>query len=269
VVVPDYLVPAFIKLNLAAPLAKSKIPNLKNLDERFTNLSFDRGNKYTAAYQWGTVGIYARKTPGQPLEETWGLFFDPKKQPGPFLLIDSMRDTIGAALKYKGFSYNSTDPAQLRQARELLLGAKKRSVGFAASVGAKNKVLDKSARAAIVYSGEGARGMAEDPDTYYFLPREGAQIWLDNMVILSQAPNRPLAEKFLNFVLDPEIGAEISNFTLFTSPNKAARGHINPELLKNPAVYPSEETLKKLEFLQDLGHNSRLFDQVWTQVKAR
>src|SRR5690606_28059422 len=123
---------------------------------------------------------------------------------------------------------------------DLLVEAKKRSAGFASSVAGKNKVLEKSARAAIVYSGEGGRGMEEDPETYYFIPREGSQSWVDNLVVLANAPHRDLAEKFINFILKPEIGAKISNFTQFTTPNAEAKKFIKPELLNNRAIYPDE-----------------------------
>ena len=269
VVPPDYLVAAMVKQNLLAPVRMTNIPNIKNLDAKFRSPPFDPENRFTVAYQWGTVGIYARKKAGEQLDESWGLFFDAKKQPGPIVLIDSMRDLIGAGLKYREESLNSTDTKQLKEVRDLLVDAKKRSVGFAASVAGKNKVLDKSARAAIVYSGEGGRGMVEDKETYYFIPKEGSQIWVDNLVILAKAPHRDLAEMFINFVLEPEIGAKISNFTQFTTPNAAAKKMIDPELLKNPAIYPSEETLKKLEFLKDLGRDTKLYDQVWTSVKSR
>ena len=269
VVPPDYLVTAMVKQNLLAPLRLTNIPNIKNLDPKFRNPPFDPENKFTVAYQWGTVGIYARKKAGETLDESWSLFFDSARQPGPIVLIDSMRDLIGAALKYRGYSLNSTDVAHLREARSFLVLAKERSVGFAASVAGKNKVLDKSARAAIVYSGEAGRGMAEDPETYYFIPREGSQIWVDNLVILAKAPHRDLAEKFINFVLEPESGAKISNFTQFTTPNSEAKKLINPDLLKNPAIYPSDETIKKLEFLKDLGRESKLYDQLWASVKSR
>src|SRR5205085_2803832 len=196
-----------------------------------------------------TVGIYARVDKGKALEPTWGLIFDSKLQPGLFLLIDSMRDTIGAALKYKGYSFNSTRPAELKEARDVVLAAKKRAIGFGGSVGNKNQVVSKAARAAIVYSGEAARGMAEDKDTVYLIPREGSQIWLDNLVILANAPHKELAEKFLNFCLDPNVAARISNFTQFSTPNLTARPKIQPELLNNPAIYPPAEVMAKLEFL--------------------
>ncbi len=176
---------------------------------------------------------------------------------------------MGAALKYQGHSLNSTDTAQLKAARDLVIEAKKRSVGFEGSVGAKNKVLARTARVAIVYSGEGVRGMSEDKETVYFIPTEGSQIWLDNLAVPAHAPHRDLAEKFINFILDAKIGAQLSGFTQFASPNQAAMAFIPPDDLKNPAIYPSAETQAKLEFLEDLGGKTRLYDEVWTEVKAK
>jgi spermidine/putrescine transport system substrate-binding protein len=258
-----------IKQNLLAPLRHQNIPNLKNLESRFRSTPFDPENKFTVAYQWGTMGIYARKLANRPLDETWALFFDPQKQPGPIVLIDSMRDLIPTALRFKGYSLNSTDPGELKDIRELLIDAKNRSIGFASSVAGKSRVLDRSARAAIVYSGEGARGMSEDPETIYFIPREGSWIWVDSMAILAKAPHRLLAEKFINFVLEPKIGAKISNTTQFCTPSSEAKKFINPELLKNPSIYPPEAVLKRLEFAKDLGRDTRLYDQLWTSIKSR
>jgi spermidine/putrescine transport system substrate-binding protein len=269
VVPPDHIVTPMAKLKLLSPLRKAALPNLKHIDPKFLKPPFDPDNKYTVPYQWGTVGIYARIENGKTVEPTWGLIFDAKQQPGPFLLIDSMRDTIGAALKFRGHSFNSTNPGELKEARDLVLAAKKRATGFEASVGGKNKVVSKAARAAIVYSGEGARGMAEDANTAYLIPREGSQIWLDSLVILANAPNKALAEKFLDFCLDPEIAARISNFTQFSTPNLAARAKIQPALLNNSAIYPPPDVMAKLEFLSDLGANLRLYDEIWTQIKSR
>lgn len=269
VVPPDHIVPAMIGLKLLAPLRHENIPNLKNIEKQFISPSYDTGNKYTVAYQWGTVGIFARKTGEAPIPDTWGAFFDPKLQQGPFVLIDSMRDMLGAALKYRGFSINSTDPKELKIARDLVLDAKKRSAGFDGSVGARNKVLARAARYAIVYSGEGLRGMLEDADTVYFIPKEGSQIWVDNLAVPAKAPHRDLAESFINYTLDPKVGAQISSYTRFSSPNRAARAFIRAEDLNNPRMYPSAEVRAKLEFLKDLGGKTRYHDEIWTQVKGR
>lgn len=269
VVPPDHMVPAMVKLNLLASLRRENIPNLKNLDDKFASPPYDRGNKYTVAYQWGTVGVLARPAKGMPVPQTWGIFFDPKQQCGSFVLIDSVRDQVGAALKYKGHSLNSIDVKELKEARDLTIETKKRSLGFDGSVGGKNKVLAKTAKAAIVYSGEAVRAMAEDKELVYFIPKEGSQIWVDNLAVLAKAPHRDLAEKFVNYLLEAEVGAKISKFTAFSTPNKAAMKHMDAEDLKNPAMYPSDEVKAKLEFVQDLGGKTRLYDEIWTQIKAR
>jgi spermidine/putrescine transport system substrate-binding protein len=269
VVPPDHKVTALIKLKLIAPLRREKLPNIKYLDEKFLNAPYDRGNRYTLPYQWGTLGLFVRKAAGSEIKPTWALIFDPKQQPGPFLLMDNARDLLGAALKFNGQSFNSTDPAQLKKARDLVIDAKKRSVGFDGSVAAKNKVLGKIAKAGMVYSGEAVRGMSEDRETTYVIPAEGSQIWQDNLAVLAQAPHPDLAEAFINFVLEPKIAARISEFTQFASPNKAARQFISPTALNNPAIYPPPDVMSKLEFLEDLGPKTRLYDELWTQIKSK
>ena len=265
----DYIIPDMLKKKLLAPLRKQNIPNLKNLEPRFASPPYDQGNKYSAAYQWGTSGIFIRKEGDAPIERTWGLLFDAKKQPGPFLLMDDMRAAIGAALVYKGYGVNSTDNKQLKEARDVLLDAKKRSQGFGGGVEGKNKVLAKTVRAAMAYNGDAVRGMGEDKDTVYFVPNEGGEIWVDNMCIPAKAPNRDMAEKFINFILDPKMGAKLSNFNQYATPNKAAREFVNPDDLSNPAIYPPPEIMKKLEFVKDLGRKLKLYDEIWTQVKSK
>ncbi len=270
VVVPtDHIVPAMVKLKLLAPLNRANIPNFKHLDPAFLNPPYDRGNQFTVPYQWGTLGVLARRDSTRPLPESWSIFFDPSQAVRPFLLIDSMRDLIGPALRFQNRSVNSVDPTELKAARDLLLAAKQRSLGFEGSVGAKNKILARAAQAAIVYSGEGVRAMNENTNTVYFIPREGSVIWVDSLAVLARAPNRELAETFINFVLEPKQGARISNFTQFSTPNQAAREFIKPADLHNPALYPPAEVRSRLEYLNDLGGKIRLYDEVWMQVKTK
>ena len=118
-----------------------------------------------------------------------------------------MRDSIGAALKFKGRSLNSTNVTEVGDAGLMLLDAKKRSLGFESGVGGKYKVLARHAQFAMAYSGDAMRGIKDDPETYYFIPIEGSQIWVDNLAGCAKAPNRIVAEKFLTFILNPEVGA--------------------------------------------------------------
>ena len=269
IVPPDHAVPALIKLKLIRPLRHTLIPNRTNLEPRFANPPYDPGNRYTIPYQWGTVGLYVRGANGSSKANSWAQLFDPAQQTGPIILIDSDRDLIGAALKYLGYSINSTDMKQLRAARNLLLDTKKRSVGFIGAVGGKNKVLAKEATAAIVYSGDAVRGMKEDPQTRYIIPQEGSQIWVDNLAVPAQAPHPEMAEKFLNFILEPQVGARLAQFSQFATPNAAAKALIPAADRQNTAIYPPTEVMNKLEFLGDLGKHSRLYNEIWTQVKSK
>jgi spermidine/putrescine transport system substrate-binding protein len=269
IVPPDHTVPALIKLKLIAPLRHDNIANIRHIDERFASPWYDPSNRFTVPYQWGTVGIYARKPQEKPYNESWALLFDPKEQRGPFVLIDGMRDGIGAALKFKGHSLNSTNLAALAEARDLLIDAKKRSLGFEGGVGGKNKVLSRAAQFSMAYSGDAMRGIKDDPETYYFIPVEGSQIWVDNLAVCAKAPNRIVAEKFLNFILNPEVGARLADYNQYATPNKAAMAFVHPDNLANPMIYPPADVMKRLEFLRDLGRQTKLYDEVWTRVKAK
>lgn len=265
----DYVVQPMIKNGLLAPLRKENIPNFKNADPEFLNRDYDPGNVYTAPYLWGTVGIYVRKKPGETIDESWALLFDPAKAIGPFLLMDDARAMIGGALKYKGYSLNTTDKKQLKEARDILIEAKKRSIGFDGGVGIKNKVLAKVCRLGVVYNGDAVRGTKDDADTYYFVPKEGTEIWRDNMAIPAKAPNREMAEKFINYILDAKVGAQLANFIQYATPNAAARQYVNEADLKNTAIYPTPEQMKVLEGVKDLGSKTGWYDELWTSIKSK
>lgn len=269
VCVPDHLVPAVIKLRLVAPLRRENLPNLRHLDPKFTALPFDREGRHVVPFQWGTLVLFYRGQPGRPAPDSWAALFDPAAAIGPFTLLDSVRDTVGAALKFRGHSLNSTDPAQLKEARDLLRAAKARAIGFEGNIAGRNRVLARTAAVAAVYSSDAARGMAEDPDVRAVIPKEGSQIWLDTLAVAARAPNRDLAEKFLNWVLDPEQGARISAYSKAGTPNAAARARLDPALLADTVIHPPAEVMARLEFLEDLGAKTRLYDQIWTQLKAR
>ena len=269
VVPPDHSVPGLIKLKLIAPLRQENIPNLRHIDERFASPWYDPSNRFTVPYQWGTVGIYARKPADKPYNESWALLFDPKEQRGKFVLTDGMRDTIGATLKFLGYSLNTTNHVELNHALNVLADAKRRSLGFDGGIGGKNKVLARTADFAMAYSGDAMRGIKEDAETYYFIPKEGSQIWVDNLAVCAKAPNRLVAEKFLNFILNPEVGARLADYNQYATPNRAALQFVHPENLANPNIYPPPDVMKRLEFLRDLGKETRLYDEVWTRVKAK
>jgi len=265
----DFYVPSIIQLKLVQPLDHAKIPNLKNLDDKFKNPPYDPGNRYSAAYQWGTTGLIYRKD-RVPEPTSWAVLF--KEPKAPFILMDSPREMLGNALKYLGYSANTKNPKEVQQAGQLLLQAKRSRyfLGFEGGVGGKNRVVAGAATYAVVYNGDAVKAADENPGKVAFtIPQEGATLWVDSMMIPAKAPNPEGAHRFINFILDPKVGAQLSNFNRYATPNKAALPHINPADRKNPAIYPPGDLMKRLEFILDLGKDNRIYDEVWTAVKSR
>lgn len=274
VVVSDHAIPTLAKLGLLQKLNAEQIPNKKNVDGKFLNPPYDPANEFSLPYQWGTMGIMYRKDKiGElgPDRASWSLFFDPSRQPGTFMLIDSIRDMMGAALKFQGRSINSRNPEELKLAGDLILSAKQseKCLGFEGGVGGKNKILSGDCDLAIVYNGDAVRGIAEDPNAAFVLPAEGTLIWMDAMTIPSKAPNSEGAHQFINYILDAQPGATLSDYNQYATPNAASVPLINEDDRNNSAIYPSDEQIAKMEYLEDVGGDTKLYDEIWTSVKSR
>jgi spermidine/putrescine transport system substrate-binding protein len=267
IVVPsDFLLPDLVDRGLLAPLRRENLPNLKHVESRFLDPAYDPGNLFSAPYLWGTVGLYTRLD--IPVERrTWGLLFDPSLQPGTFALMDSKREMVGPALLYLGHDPNTTDPAALADAEKLLLGARERAKGFLGGVEGKNAVLAGSLDLALSYNGDALRGIAENGGTRFFLPQEGGTLWVDSLAVPAKAPHRDLAETFINFILDPEIGARLANYNHQATPNRLALERVEPQDRQNPAIYPSPTDLTKLRLLQNLGSDNTLYDRLWERLR--
>ncbi|MDW8426011.1 MAG: spermidine/putrescine ABC transporter substrate-binding protein [Meiothermus sp.] len=271
VVPSDFIVPVLIKLNLLQPLDKSKLPNLKNLDPKFTNPPYDPGNRYTAGYLWGTVGLMYRTDVFQTPPASWSVLFDPRAQKGAFTFMDSPREMLGIGLRYLGFSVNSTDPAQVKKVIDAMLTAKRSRnfKGFQGGVSATKLLLANQAVAVVVYNQDALRVAEGNPRYGFTIPKEGSTLFIDSMAIPARAPNPEAAHRFINFILDARIGARLAEYQQSATPNAAAKKLLKPALLKNPAIWPSETQMRVLEFILDQGRNNRILDEAWTQVKSR
>lgn len=269
VVAPDYYVLQMAREGLLAPLEKARLKNLANLDPFFQNPPYDPGLGYSVPYLWGTTGLAYREDLVQGPVDSYAVLFDPARQVGPFLLLDEMRETIGAALKYLGFSVNTTDPQALEKAKGLLLEAKGRSVGFAGGIEGLNRILAGDAAVALAYSGDVLQARQEDARLRYALPKEGATLWTDALVVLKRGPAQDLAYRFIDFLLEPENAAALSRYTRYATPVARALPLLPEEMRTDPTIFPPEAVRGKLEYLKDLGPEIALFDRVWTEVKAR
>ena len=273
VIATNTMIPLLTRLNLLQPIDHTRLPNLANLDSAFIDPSYDPHNRVSAAYQWGTVGLIYNRGRLPQLDPSWSILFDAEKQAGSFILLDEMREQLGAALIYLGYPVNSVDPQQVKAAGQLVLGAKKSRLarGFEGGVGGKNRVAAGTVDMAVVWNGDALRAIAEADqlDLAFILPREGTIMWADVMAIPGKAPNVTGAYQFMDFILDADIGARLSNFNHYATPNRASLPGITPVDRVNPALYPSAEIMSRLYYQSDVGEHARLYDEVWTAVKAR
>ena len=267
VVVSDHAIPVMAARGTFRALELRKIPNARNVSKRFARPPYDPEGKYSLPYQWGTMGLVYRtdKLPG--FVPSWEAVLDPARQPGPVVLLDSMRDLMAAALFQRGFSPNSRSAAELKSAGDLLHSSRtKKMVGFYGSPDSVGKVLAGDAWVGIVYNGDAVAKL--DQNTDFVVPREGTIIWVDAMTIPAKAPNPAGALKFMDFILRPDVGAQLSNFLDYATPNEASLPLIKPEIRNDARVYPPDSQTAKMVMLEDAREATTLYDQVWTRVKA-
>jgi spermidine/putrescine transport system substrate-binding protein len=263
----DIVVPAgnfvtpLVALGLAARYSRRYVPNAAHLSPLFRRLPFDPEDAYTIPYQWGLTGIAWRRDllPEPPIG--WETFYDARLK-GKLTQLDDMRDAIGAWLRYRGRSLNTTDPAALDGARADAIRAKANLKAYI-SAPVKAQLIAGDVWAAQLWNGDAAQARAEQPAIGFTTPREGSAIWLDSLVLTADAPHPRAAHEFMNYVLRPEVGADISAATGYGTPNAAAF-----ELLDDPVPYPPPDELARLEYAADLGRATALWDRIWTEIKA-
>jgi spermidine/putrescine transport system permease protein len=183
------------------------------------------------------------------------------------VFLDDQRAIIGMALKKLGYSLNETDPTKLEEAKKELLKLKD-NIKIFDSDSPKTSLINGEAAVGYVWGAEAALAQQENPDIKVFFPKEGLYLWQDNFVVPKGAPHPKNAELFINFLLDPEISAEISKSFPYANPNVEAHKLMDKETLENKVIYPDSEIIKNGEYLKDLGEATKLYDNIWTEIKS-
>ena len=248
----EYMIEKMKEEDLLVELDHEKLPNLKYIDERFLDLAFDEGNKYSVPYFWGTVGILynPEMLPGKTFT-SWDDLWDPELK-NEILLIDGAREVMGMGLNSLGYSLNDTDPEHLQEALEKLQTL---TPNVKAIVGDENKLLmaNNEAAVALAWSGDARDIMWENEALDYVVPEEGSNLWFDNMVIPKTSDNIEGAHQFINFMLDPEIAAINTEYVSYSTPNQAALDYLPEEMVEDERFYPSSELTERLEVYENLG----------------
>ena len=273
VIVPsDYMVTIMIEEGTIQKLNKAAIPNFGNLDPNL-DTSYDPTGEYVAPYQGGTTGLGVNlSVVGDDADAGWGLVFDPaiaSKYAGQITLLNDPRETLGAALKYLGYSLNTTDKGQLDEAKDLIAAAVENIAAFESD---QYDELLTTGQTVIAhgYSGNVVVSIDEyegDDEYAYFVPSQGGTIWTDNMAVPFDAPHPCTAHTFINFILDAENGAQLSEWNYYASPNARSNEVMDPEVREVLAVmYPDD--LSGLEYITDTGVFETNFSDAFSEAKG-
>lgn len=268
----DYMIQKMAEEDLLAPINFDNVPNIKYIGKQYLEQSkaFDPDNKYSIPYCWGTVGIiYNTKKVKEPVD-SWSILWDPKYYDN-VLMQNSVRDAFGATLKWLGYSLNSTNMEELKEARDKLIEQKKAGIVQAYVVDqVRDKMWDGSADLGMIYSGEASYTISENPDLAYAVPKEGTNVWIDSWVIPKASKHKENAEKFLNFLCRPDIALLNFEYICYSTPNTAVYDLLEDEDLKNDEIlFPNDDVLENTEAFMYLGEEmDQVYYELWKEVKS-
>ena len=260
----DYMIERMIDENLLAPIDFANITNYNAIDDAYKNLSFDPENKYSVPYTWGTVGILYNKTMVEEPIDSWGALWDAKYE-NNIIMMNSQRDAIGVALKYLGYSLNTLEQSALEAAKQKLIEQCPLVLTWVVDE-VKDKMIGGEAALALVYAGDAVYCKSYNEDLEYVIPKEGSNIFFDSMCIPANCQNKAAAEKFINFMCRPDIAAKNAEYIGYSSPSSAAR-ELMGEAGQNPTAYP-DVSKYDLEIFSSLGDKTKIYDELWTEIKA-
>lgn len=260
----DYMVERMIKEKLLQPVNWENIPNAAQIQDRFLNLSYDPENAYSVPYTWGTMGILYNTTLVSQTPTSWQTLWD-EQYADSILMLNAPRDTLAITLKSLGYPLNSTDEAQLEEAKNALIAQSPMVLAYVVDE-VKDKMIAGEAAVALVWSGDATYCMDENDDLNYVIPEEGSNIFFDVMCIPANAKNVSGAEKFINYLCDPEIARQNFEYVGYAIPNQGAIDLLGEDYLDSPVSNPPQELLDKCEIFEYLGEATRVYDSLWTEI---
>jgi spermidine/putrescine transport system substrate-binding protein len=238
-------IPDLISLQLIQPLQKTLLPLFGNLDERFLNLGGDPGNRFSVPYMWGPTLVAYRSDKIPSPDESWKSLWNPSYK-GRVLMLEETFDAYSAALLALGHDVNSQDPSQLEAATQMLINQVE-TVGarFVDINQVRDGLLSGECWITMTYSSDAGVLAEQEENISYFIPKEGAALWLDSFVIPREAKNVEEAHLFLDYLSRPEVAAANSNELWCASANREVRPFISREILEDPTIYLSDEVMAR------------------------
>jgi len=262
----SYMVSLMDSQGMVLKLDHEHLPNLVHVDPEYLNLAIDKTMDHSVPYMIVNTVIAYLGSRVRDFEPSWAMF-DRADLKGRMTMLNDMRETIGAGLKFLGYSLNSTNEAELSAAKEVLIRWKK---NIAKYENEQYKTGVASGEFLLVqgYSGDILQVQQENPDVRFAVPREGTAISVDDLIIPEGAREVGLAHAFINYLHDPEVAAENIAFLRYLCPNKDAYPLLSEELRKNPGIFMDPEVKAKSEIIANLGERNALYVKIWDEIKA-
>jgi len=262
----EYVVEALVKEKLLRPLDKKAIPNLNNIDPKFLNMPFDPGNKYSVPFMAGTVGIVVNTDLVKENIKSFSDVFKPANK-GKIVALDDAREIVSWALLSKGIPVNDVSDKNLEKAKGVLSDWIP-LIKVYDSDSPKTALLNGDVAIGVVWGGEGAILLNENKKFRWVIPAEGTHLFIDSLAIPKTAKNFANAEKFMNYILQPEVSKKISEAFPYLNPNKEAVKLLTEEQRNNPASFPSKKDLGKMETFKDIGERGSVIEEIVTSLKV-
>ncbi len=267
----DYMLEKLIKEERLQPINFDNVKNISNINKTQLEASkaFDPELKYTVPHFWGTLGIlYNTKTVSKEDTESWDCIFNGKYK-NKIIMPNSERDAFFTALTKLGYDPNTTDEKLLKEATELLSNQKKDVQAYLLDEAARRAVEDESADMAVIYNGEAYLAFENNEDLDFAIPEEGTVMWVDSFAIPNNAVNKDAAEKFIDFLCRKDIAEMNFEYIYYSTPNQAVIDDLDDEILKETAIFPSDEDSKNAKVLKYLGTDTeQLYSNLWKDIKS-
>jgi len=262
----DYMVAILGSEGMLDTFKPSDLKNFANIKPDWMNVSFDKGRKSSIPYQVGTTSFAVNRDVFSGDINTLELMFKPPAElSGKINALDSQGEVLAMGAMYLGIAQCSPDKAHLKALNELMQNAKKHWASISADV-AKDALVSGDVSAGMIWSGYAAKARTEGANVEYAFPREGYVVWMDNVVLLKQAPNRENAIKFMDFLLEPENSAAITNFAQYGSGVIGADDFLSDEVKNLPEANPPADG--KPRFVQSCPRKvQEIHDTIWTNLK--
>lgn len=268
VIVPSsYSVGLLRRDKLIRELDHSRLPNLKNLDPKVLDQDYDKGNLYSVPYMWGALGLaYNVKHVPEGSLTRWEQLLDPAYK-GKIILTDDLRDAFGLALRAKGHSVNTTNPAEIKDGFDFLAKLKD-SVRVFDVTAIKQALISEEVWIGPIWNGDYLVALEENENLRFVFPEEGAVLWTDSFTIPIGAENVDNAYAFINYMLRPDVAARCVDEYKYSTPNLEAIKLLPEDLRANPILVPGDKELHNAEFITGIGDALQIYEKYWEKLKT-